>query len=212
MDNTELIYWLINLIGTAAFAIAGYMVGFRKRLDILGVVIVALLTAMGGGILRDMLVSRVPMVFQQNTILVTILCTLLLSWLLNLQRQRRRSLLAWFIIADALGLAAFSITGAKVGLSLNLNCFGVITLAFVTAVGGGILRDVLVNEMPLILRRDIYGTVAIVMGLILFLLHQWQLINPLSLNILFVSGVAGRLLAYYYHIALPGFQHTSRSS
>ncbi|MDF7676639.1 trimeric intracellular cation channel family protein [Neisseriaceae bacterium ESL0693] len=212
MDDTELIYRLINLTGTAAFTIAGYMVGFRKRLDILGVLIVALLTAIGGGILRDMMVGRLPVVFQQNMVLVIALCTLALSWLLNLQRQRRRILLIWFIIADAIGLAAFSITGAKVGLSLDLNCFGVITLAFITAVGGGILRDILVNEIPLILRRDIYGSVAIFMGFILFLLEQYDFINPFSLNILFISGVMGRLLAYYYHIALPGFQRPSKSS
>lgn len=211
MDNTELIYRLINLIGTAAFTIAGYMVGFRKRLDIMGVLIVALLTAIGGGMMRDMMISRIPIVFRENTVLLIIFCTLALSWLLNLQQQRRRLLVIWFIIADTLGLAAFSITGAQVGLSLNLNCFGVVTLAFVTAVGGGILRDILVNEIPAILRRDIYGTIAILMGLTLFLLDKWQLITPLSLNILFISGVFGRLLAYYYQITLPGFQRHSRS-
>lgn len=210
-ELTDLIYHLINFIGTAAFTISGYMVGFRKRLDMMGVIIVALLSAIGGGMVRDIMVSRLPVVFQENYALIIILCTLILSWASSLQQQRRRILLTWFIIADALGLSAFSITGAQVGLSLNLNCFGVVTLAFVTAVGGGILRDILVNEMPIILHRDIYGSIAIFISLCLYMLHHWHLINAISLNLLFISGVAIRLLAYYRQVTLPGFQRLSRS-
>ncbi|WP_239352904.1 trimeric intracellular cation channel family protein [Snodgrassella communis] len=206
MLNTDLIFQLINIIGTVAFAVSGYLVGFRKRLDILGVVIVALLTAVGGGMMRDALIGHIPMIFKSNTALWTIFITLLLSWAFHLQYQRHRVLAVWFVVADALGLAAFSLTGAQVGLALELNWFGVVTLAFVTAVGGGILRDILVNEVPIILRSDIYGTIAILLGLLLCLLDHWKMITPLSINLLFISGVISRLLAYHYHVTLPGFQ------
>ncbi|WP_239324691.1 trimeric intracellular cation channel family protein [Snodgrassella gandavensis] len=206
MHNTDLIFQLINIIGTVAFAVSGYLVGFRKRLDILGVVIVALLTAVGGGMMRDALIGHIPMIFKSNTALWTIFITLLLSWGLHLQYQRHRALAIWFVVADALGLAAFSLTGAQVGLALELNWFGVVTLAFVTAVGGGILRDILVNEVPIILRSDIYGTIAILLGLLLCLLDHWKMVTPLTINLLFISGVLSRLLAYHYNITLPGFQ------
>ncbi|WP_239373905.1 trimeric intracellular cation channel family protein [Snodgrassella gandavensis] len=206
MHNTDLIFQLINIIGTVAFAVSGYLVGFRKRLDILGVVIVALLTAVGGGMMRDALIGHIPLIFKSNTALWTIFITLLLSWGLHLQYQRHRALAIWFVVADALGLAAFSLTGAQVGLALELNWFGVVTLAFVTAVGGGILRDILVNEVPIILRSDIYGTIAILLGLLLCLLDHWKMVTPLTINLLFISGVLSRLLAYHYNITLPGFQ------
>jgi uncharacterized membrane protein YeiH len=206
MLNTDLIFQLINIIGTVAFAVSGYLVGFRKRLDILGVVIVALLTAVGGGMMRDALIGHIPMIFKSNTALWTIFITLLLSWAFHLQYQRHWVLAIWFVVADALGLAAFSLTGAQVGLALELNWFGVVTLAFITAVGGGILRDILVNEVPIILRSDIYGTIAILLGLLLCLLDHWKMVTPLSINLLFISGVISRLLAYHYHVTLPGFQ------
>lgn len=206
MLNTDLIFQLINIIGTVAFAVSGYLVGFRKKLDILGVVIVALLTAVGGGMMRDALIGHIPMIFKSNTALWTIFITLLLSWAFHLQYQRHRVLAIWFVVADALGLAAFSLTGAQVGLALELNWFGVVTLAFVTAVGGGILRDILVNEVPIILRSDIYGTIAILLGLLLCLLDHWKMVTPWSINLLFISGVISRLLAYHYHVTLPGFQ------
>lgn len=206
MINNDLIFQLINIIGTAAFAVSGYLVGYRKRLDVLGVIIVALLTAVGGGMMRDALIGRIPVIFKNNSALWTISITLIVSWACHMQYQRHRILLGWFVAADALGLAAFSLTGAEVGLSLHLNWFGVITLAFVTAVGGGILRDILVNEMPIILRRDIYGTIAIIIALLLCLLHHFKLVTPWSINLLFISGVICRLVVYHFNIALPGFQ------
>ncbi|MCO6504285.1 MAG: trimeric intracellular cation channel family protein [Snodgrassella sp.] len=206
MINNDLIFQLINIIGTAAFAVSGYLVGYRKRLDILGVIIVALLTAVGGGMMRDALVGKIPVIFKNNSALWTIFITLIVSWGCHMQSQRHHMLLSWFVAADALGLAAFSLTGAEVGISLHLNWFGVITLAFVTAVGGGILRDILVNEMPIILRRDIYGTIAIFIAFLLCVLNHFQCITPLSINILFIGGVIFRLIVYHCNIALPGFQ------
>lgn len=197
---------IINIIGTVAFTISGYLVGFHKRLDALGVIIVALLTAIGGGMMRDVLIGHIPQVFTQNTALIVIFITLILSWLLSLQHQRQPVLSTWFIVADALGLAAFSITGAQAGLHLHLNLFGVITLGFVTAVGGGIARDILVNDVPIILRKDFYGSIAILMSAVLYLLDHWHAINALSLNILFVGGLACRLLVYHWDLGLPGFQ------
>lgn len=196
----------INIIGTTAFAISGYLVGFRKQLDVLGVVIVALLSAVGGGMIRDVIIGRLPQVFTNHQALVVIFLTLMAAWMLRLQRRRRKELAAAFILADAVGLAAFSLTGAQVGVSLDLNIFGVVTLAFVTAVGGGIVRDMLVNEVPVILRRDLYGSVAVFSGVAVYVLAHVHWLNALTLNMLFVAGLLLRLLAFRWQWTLPGFQ------
>ncbi len=203
MNSTD----IIHIIGTAAFTVSGYLVGFRKRLDVLGVIIVSLLTAIGGGMLRDVLIGRIPQVFLHSSALTVIFLTLMLAWLLRLHRRQRQSLRAIFISADAIGLAAFSITGAQVGLGLGLNLFGVLTLGFVTAVGGGIVRDTLVNDVPLILRRDFYGSIALLSSGCIYLLHQLQLNHGLTINLVFVGTVFLRLWVHRQGWGLPGFQN-----
>ena len=198
MNTTD----FIQIIGTAAFAISGYLVGYNKRLDVLGVVITALLTAVGGGMIRDGLVGRIPQVFLKTDALIVVFATLAIAWLIRVQRYRSTYLAAAFIIADAIGLAAFSITGAQIGMALQLNLFGVISLAFVTAVGGGIARDILVNDVPMILRTDLYGSVAI----LIYLFGHLGWINIFTLNLLFAGGLLFRLTAYRFHWQLPGFQ------
>ncbi|OAM31150.1 MULTISPECIES: trimeric intracellular cation channel family protein [Eikenella] len=196
----------IQIIGTAAFAVSGYLVGYGKRLDVLGVIITALLTAVGGGMMRDALVGQIPQVFQHTDALIVVFATLALAWLLRLQRYRRTYLAAAFLIADAIGLAAFSITGAQIGIGLHLNLFGVIVLAFVTAVGGGIARDILVNDVPIVLRADLYGSVAILIGGLMYLFARLGWINAFTLHLLFAAGLFLRLAAYRFHWQLPGFQ------
>lgn len=158
---------LINITGTVAFAISGYLVGYGKRLDVLGVVITALLTAVGGGMMRDALVGHIPQVFVRTDALIVVFATLAAAWLFHIERRQRTVLTAAFIVADAIGLAAFSITGAQVGVALHLNLFGVVVLAF-----GGIARDILVNKVPMVLRSDLYGSVAILIGILMYLLDK----------------------------------------
>lgn len=196
---------IIHIIGTIAFAISGYLVGVRKRLDLLGVLIVTLLTAIGGGMLRDVLIGRIPAVFVQHTALITLSVTLAFAWLLKLQNRQKKIITHVFVWADSLGLVAFTITGAQIGLSLHLNLFGVIMLGFATAVGGGIIRDILVNDIPMILRKDFYGSVAILIAFALYVLNHVDLVNPLTLNVLLWGGYALRLLAHYRNWHLPKF-------
>lgn len=196
---------IIHIIGTAAFAVSGYLVGVRKRLDVLGVLIVALLTAIGGGMMRDVLVGRVPAVFTQNSAIITIGVTLVLAWLFKLQNSKKKVLAALFLLADSLGLVAFTITGAQVGLMYELNLFGVVMLGFITAVGGGIVRDTLVNDIPMILRKDFYGTVSVIIGLALYALDRCGWVNAFTLNVLLWGGYALRLWAHRVAWALPRF-------
>jgi uncharacterized membrane protein YeiH len=198
----DLMLW-ISAIGTVAFAFSGYLVGVKKHLDILGILIVALLTAIGGGIIRDIIVHRVPLVFYDYTSVVIIAVTLVVSWLVGLHRRESQAFYKLFIVADSLGLVAFSLTGAQVGLSYGLNAFGVVLLGFITAVGGGVVRDMMVNDIPFILHADFYGTVSILVAGGLFLLDQFGWVNLLSVELLFAAGLAVRLLAHWRDLALP---------
>ncbi len=195
---------IISVIGTIAFTLSGFLVGVRKQLDWLGVLVLALLTAIGGGMIRDVMVSRLPVVFADNTSLIAIMATLfVIKTLLHLDLKARRLRAGLFLLADSIGLVAFSITGAQVGLLLELNLFGVILLGFVTAVGGGMVRDVLVNDIPVILHQDFYGSIAVLVSLSLYLLDTIGWLNAMTMNMVFIGGLTVRFLAYRYHLALP---------
>lgn len=201
--------WLA-IVGTVVFTFSGYLIGVRKRLDVLGVVIVSLLTAIGGGMICDVLAGHVPHVFYDSEPLLVISLTLLLAWTLRLQSRKSELLQRLFILADSIGLVAFSLTGATVGLDLQLNAFGVIMLGFVTAVGGGMVRDMMVNEIPFILHKDFYGTVAILMAGGLYLLRHWGMTGNLPLQLLFWPGLLLRLIAHWRELALPKIHKTVR--
>jgi uncharacterized membrane protein YeiH len=194
--------WLA-VVGTIAFTFSGYLVGVRKHLDVLGIVIVSLLTAIGGGMIRDALIGRVPQVFYHSEPLLVIALTLLAAAALRLHLRESELLRRLFIIADSIGLVAFSLSGALVGLALGLNAFGVVMLGFITAVGGGMVRDMMVNEIPFILHKDFYGTVAIVMAGGLWLLWRRVMDDTVLLQLLFWPGLLLRLIAHWRELALP---------
>lgn len=194
--------WLA-IVGTIAFTFSGYLIGVRKHLDLLGVIIVSLLSAIGGGMIRDALVGRVPRVFYDSEPLLVISLTLLAAWLIRLQMRESELLGRLFIVADSIGLVAFSLTGATLGLDMSLNAFGVVMLGFVTAVGGGMVRDMMVNEIPFILHKDFYGTVAILMAGGLLMLSHFGLQNNLTLQLLFWAGLLLRLIAHWRELTLP---------
>lgn len=194
--------WLY-FIGTVSFTITGYLIGAKKRFDLLGVCILALLTAIGGGMIRDVLVNSVPRIFLDSSPLYTIFATLALAWLMKLERMDSRMLQRVFIVADSIGLVAFSIAGAQLGLALGLNAFAVAFLGFVTAVGGGLVRDMLCNDVPFILHEDFYGTVAILVALVLYGLFQVGWAGDGVNWLLFAGGLALRLVAHKSELRLP---------
>ncbi|MBE9610784.1 trimeric intracellular cation channel family protein [Chitinilyticum piscinae] len=194
--------WLY-FIGTVSFTVTGYLIGARKQFDLLGVCILALLTAIGGGMIRDVLVNSVPRIFLDASPLYTIFATLALAWLLKLERLDSHRLQRVFIVADSIGLVAFSIAGAQLGLALGLNAFAVAFLGFVTAVGGGLVRDMLCNDVPFILHEDFYGTVAILVAVVLYGLFQLGWVSDAATWLLFAGGLALRLFAHQSELRLP---------
>ncbi len=193
----------IFLIGTVAFAFSGYLVGVRKHLDLLGIVIAAVLTAVGGGTIRDVLIGQVPRVFFQNDHFYLIFATLAVAWFLRLHRKESRLLNRLFIVADSVGLIAFSIAGAQIGLTHNMSFFGVAIIGFVTAIGGGLVRDMLVNDIPFILHQDFYGTVALLVAGGVYWVDAAGWRNEFVIPALFLAGLSLRLIAHWRALTLP---------
>lgn len=192
-----------STVGSVAFALSGFMAGARKQLDVMGVFILAFLSANGGGVVRDLLVGRSPTIMQSALPFWLAAGTVILALALRLQRNASVERNRIFIVSDAVGLVAFGITGALIGIEKRLHLFGVVTLSFLTATGGGIARDVLVNDVPLVLREDFYGSVALLLGIGVFALHWAGLMNPTSLSMVFAAGLVLRLFAHERGWKLP---------
>ena len=192
-----------EVLGTIAFALSGFYVAVKERLDLLGVFIASFLTALGGGIVRDTIADRAPYTFTHLSPTLLVVIVLVLSIALKLHHKDEIEKKFYFIISDTLGLVSFAISGALVGLQAEFNFFGVILLALLTAVGGGVMRDILLNRVPILLVSEFYGTVALLVGAILFVLHHYQLLGVIPLMGVFSFGVGLRLLAYYKQWHLP---------
>lgn len=190
-------------VGSIAFALSGVLAGMRKHLDAMGVFIVAILTANGGGAVRDVLIGRTPLVLQDASAFLLVAGVMLLAWAGRLHRFATLERAPLFVLCDAVGLVAFALTGASAGIDAGLPIFGVMVLAFLTAAGGGILRDVLVGDVPAILRSDFYGTVALALAAALYGLHAYGWRNESTTAVLFVAALVLRLLAYTRGWQLP---------
>lgn len=195
--------YIASTAGAIAFALSGFLAGAKKNLDMMGIFILAFLTANGGGVIRDMLVDR-PMAILLSTEPFWIAAAVTLAGALLKLHQLKAIENRWlFVICDAIGLVAFGITGALIAIELEIHFFGLLTLSFLTATGGGILRDVLVNNVPEVLHSGFYGSVAILLGVGIYLLHGAGILNPLSLIGIFVFSLALRLVAYHFAWKLP---------
>ena len=195
----------LDYFGVAVFAISGALVAARKGMDWMGFSILATVTGIGGGTLRDLLLDRHVYWLVHWEYIVICLVAALATFYLIRHMQRR---LSWLLWADAVGLAAFSVIGAQVALSSGTNPFIAIIMAVMTAAFGGLIRDVLAGERPLLLHREIYASAALAGGLVYVLLAHY-LAEPLwALIAGFGTALVVRGLGIIYHLHLP----TARSS
>ena len=178
---------LFDLIGTIAFAISGAFVGINKRMDIFGVNVLAITTACGGGLMRDLLIGSLPPRMFENPFYVAVaavVANIVFILMYNHQKMPRRMASFYdqmLFLFDTLGLAAFTVDGVMIGVEAGYadNLFLIIFLGFMTGVGGGALRDIMANQMPDIFRKHIYALASIAGGLsmtILFeMLQSWRI-------------------------------------
>ncbi|HET6638301.1 MAG TPA: trimeric intracellular cation channel family protein [Gemmatimonadota bacterium] len=197
--------YLLDLIGVAVFAVSGAMVAARKEFDLLGVAVIATVTAIGGGTIRDVLLDRHPVFWiREPAYLLVILSAAALTLLYARFRKPPRISL---LIADALGLALFTISGAQIAEERNLSGIIVVVMGTITGSAGGLLRDVLSAEVPLVLRQaDLYATAAIV-GATAYLMLQAAGLEPTHAALLGMAMiVALRLAAILWKLRLPVFR------
>ena len=194
---------IAEYIGTIAFAISGFFVGVRVRLDFLGVLISVFLTAFGGGIIRDIIVDRTPYTFTHTMPGIIVISIMVALILFKFHQRESIENKPFFIVSDSIGLVSFSITGALIALESELNLTGVLILSFVTAVGGGITRDIIINEVPFVFKTGFYGTVSLLVGLLMYLLYYLAVLNIYTTVSVFMLGVAIRVIAYYRKWSIP---------
>lgn len=194
---------VFDIVGIIAFAISGYFYGVRHRLDVLGVFIAACATAFSGGIIRDLIVGRIPIVFSDFYPSITAIVTFIVLMFFRSYLKESMQRANLFIVFDSIGLSTFAIIGALVGIEYGLNSFGVVFVGFITAVGGSIVRDVLVNDIPYIMQKDIYGTVAIAIACVVLFLNKMQLQSVYIHIFLVLVGVAARLIVVRKNLHLP---------
>lgn len=195
--------YFASLIGGIAFALSGFIVGTKKELDWMGLFLLSFLTANGGGIIRDVLVNRMPVALSSNEPFIISLVITAVGLLFKLHRQAAFESRWLFVLCDAIGLVAFAITGALVASVSHAPFFGYVMLAFLTATGGAILRDILVNNVPEVLHTGFYGSIAILVAAAIYLLSEMDSVGPTHLLMVGSCGVLLRLLAYRYRWQLP---------
>ena len=194
---------IAEYIGIIAFSMSGFFVAVRNKLDLLGVLIATFLTALGGGILRDIAVDKIPFTFTHNYPALIVLTVLVLMVVFRVHKRKSIENKALFILSDSIGLISFSITGAIIAIENNLNLAGVLSLAFATAVGGGIARDVIINEVPFVLKTGFYGTISLLIGLSIYLLNIFNIISIYTISAIFILSMILRLVAYYNKWSIP---------
>jgi uncharacterized membrane protein YeiH len=197
--------YLLDLVGVGVFAISGALAAGRKSLDLLGVVVIAVVTAVGGGTLRDLLLDRHPIFWIADPVYVIVIAGAALAtvaW-----TRRFRPPVNTLVIADAVGLAVYSIVGARIAQQAGLSAPIVVIMGTMTGTAGGMIRDVLTGEIPMILRpvMELYATAAIA-GIALYLVLEalGMARGPAALaGMAFIAAL--RLAAIHRNLKLPVF-------
>ncbi|MFI9834910.1 trimeric intracellular cation channel family protein [Streptomyces sp. NPDC051913] len=193
----------LDVIGIFVFAISGALLAVRKNFDVFGIAVLAEVTALGGGLFRDLIIGAVPpAAFTDLGYFITPLFAALLVFFLHPQVERIQLGVNVF---DAAGLGLFCVTGTTKAYDYGLGLTQSATLGLATAVGGGVLRDVLANEVPSLLRwdRDLYAVPAIVGAAMVVLCIRYDVLNPFTSSLAVVTAFVLRLLAMRYHWRAP---------
>ena len=197
-------FYAFDLFGVAVFAISGALVAGRKSMDLFGVLVIAIVTALGGGTLRDAILDNhpVPWIANELYILVAVLAALSTVLWVRLTRPIHETGL---LIADAFGLAIFTVIGTQVALAQQVPISAAVIMGVMTGVAGGVMRDIICNEIPLIFQREIYATASLAGSLVYILLHQLNTASNLDITLAVLTVLGIRLAAIRWHLALPRF-------
>ncbi|PQJ73185.1 MULTISPECIES: trimeric intracellular cation channel family protein [Polaribacter] len=196
----ELIY-VLDILGTFAFAISGALVAFDKKFDLFGVLIIAFVTAVGGGMLRDVLIDAHPINWIGDlNYLYTIFAAVIFTILF---KSKIFYLSKTMFLFDTIGISVFTLLGLEKGLSFNLHPIIALIMGMVSAVFGGVLRDVLTNKIPLIFEKEIYASACLAGGIVYLILNECNVADNIIFVISAVVVIAIRVIAVKFHLQLP---------
>jgi uncharacterized membrane protein YeiH len=200
---------VLDTIGIIAFTLIGYMYASQKHFDMLGIVFIAFATAFAGGVFRDILVDKMPFIFKETYPLSVSILTIILAYLFKIHHNIKVSKSYLFLISDSIGMSVFALSGALVALEYKFNFGGIVFLSLITAVGGSIVRDITMNEIPYFLKNEFYGIIAIMIGIAIWLLDSVNLLTNTTTIAVLMFGFILRLIAIKYKWRLPSIKPIS---
>jgi len=195
------VLYALDLTGTAAFAASGAWIGVRRHMDLVGVLVLGLVTAVGGGTLRDLMVGDIPPFSLQNETYLYV--SVFAALLVYASRKRFKMVERPLLVLDAVGLGTFVVIGTTKALDYHLGFFGAALMGVMTCTAGGVVRDVLANQVPLILRKEIYASACFAGALLLVALEVAGTPRPIAALIAASAVVMVRLLAIHFNWSLP---------
>lgn len=203
------VFYILDLLGTVAFAISGALFAMNKRMDPFGVFIIAFVTAVGGGTLRDILIDKNPVAWMSDLNYVySIVMAVIVAIIF---RKKIAYLDKSLFLFDTIGLGIFTIIGTEIGIQNNLHPIISISLGMLTATFGGVIRDTLSNEIPLIFHKEIYATACITGSITYLILNQLHTNSNINQFVTTLIVIAIRLIAVKYKLQLPTFYSKLKS-
>jgi uncharacterized membrane protein YeiH len=195
------IIYVIDILGTFAFAVSGALVALDKKFDMFGVLIIAFVTAVGGGMLRDVLIDAHPINWIGNLdYLYTIFIAVVFTFLF---KSKIAYLSKTMFLFDTIGISVFTLLGLEKGLSFNLHPIIALIMGVISAVFGGVLRDVLTNKVPLIFEKEIYASACLAGGIIYLILNYFKVEENINFIISAAVVVIIRAIVVRFHLELP---------
>ncbi|TKG95957.1 trimeric intracellular cation channel family protein [Puteibacter caeruleilacunae] len=193
--------YLFDLIGTFVFAISGTLSAANKRLDLFGALFIGFVTAIGGGTVRDLMIGVNPITWIQTMdYFYVIMSAVILTFIFKKMVMKLKRTLFLF---DTIGIGVFTIIGLEKALGLGIIPAMAVIMGLSTAVVGGVIRDTLCNDVPLIFKKEIYATACIAGALIFLILRSWQVPDPVNQIITIFVIIAIRLLSIRFNLSLP---------
>ena len=203
LPSSDFVLPLLSLIALAAQAMTAALAAGRRSMDWAGVCMLGCITALGGGTIRDVLLGHYPLVWVQNPIYLAL--TAVAAFLTILMARLVHRLNLAFLVLDAIGLVVFTMAGCDVAWQMNASLPIVIVAGMITGCAGGVLRDILCNDVPLLFRSELYASVSVVTGLFYATAFGLNLNDQLWTALTFALGLTLRLLAIRYKWEMPKF-------
>ncbi|MBQ4822430.1 trimeric intracellular cation channel family protein [Aquimarina sp. MMG016] len=194
---------ILDVLGTVAFAISGALMAMHRKLDLFGIFIIAFVTAIGGGTLRDVLIGNTPVSWMQNTLTIYLIGSVTIIAIIF--RNKLGYLSKSLFLFDTIGLGIFTIIGVETGIQSGLEPIVSIALGAMTGCFGGVIRDTLCNEIPVIFKKEIYATASITGGVCFMTLYIYQIDQNVIYILTTLLIIAIRLLVVKYKVSLPLF-------